>query len=113
MSARGRTRSWERARRRTVAAAALCATVVNCAVGPNFTKPTASLPETWHAASDPRLATQPATDTAWWKSLGDPTLDRLIELAGQQNLPLQVAGLRIVEARAQLGIATGRQFPQF
>ena len=31
-----------------------------------------------------------------------PPLDRLVELAYQQNLPLQIAGLRIVEARAQL-----------
>src|SRR6185369_1348540 len=29
-----------------------------------------------------------------------------------QNLPLQIAGLRIVEARAQLGFASGKQFPQ-
>ncbi|MGZ4401645.1 MAG: efflux transporter outer membrane subunit, partial [Gaiellaceae bacterium] len=28
-----------------------------------------------------------------------------------QNLPLQIAGLRILEARAQLGIAVGQQFP--
>src|SRR4029453_14288399 len=27
-------------------------------------------------------------------------------------LPLQIAGLKIVEARAQLGIAIGSQFPQ-
>jgi NodT family efflux transporter outer membrane factor (OMF) lipoprotein len=83
-----------------------------CAVGPDFTKPTASVPQAWHGAGDARLQTQPETDSQWWKALADPTLDRLIELAYQQNLPLQIAGLRIVEARAQLGIATGRQFPQ-
>ncbi len=93
--------------------ALLVALVAGCAVGPDFTKPTAKVPEAWHAASDPRLATQPETSSQWWKSLADPALDRLIDLAYQQNLPLQVAGLRIVEARAQLGIATGRQFPQF
>ena len=45
-------------------------------------------------------------------TFNDPTLDRLVELAYQQNLPLQIAGLRIVEARAQLGVATGQQYPQ-
>jgi NodT family efflux transporter outer membrane factor (OMF) lipoprotein len=95
------------------AALALPFLLAGCAVGPNFTKPTASVPEAWHTTSDPRLATRPEADTTWWKSLEDPTLDRLIELAYRQNLPLQIAGLRIVEARAQLGIATGQQFPQF
>ena len=42
---------------------------------------------------------------------GHPALDRLVELAYRQNLPLQIAGLRIVEARAQLAIATGQQYP--
>jgi NodT family efflux transporter outer membrane factor (OMF) lipoprotein len=94
------------------AALALPFALGGCAVGPDFTKPTASVPQAWHGAGDARLATQPETDRAWWKSLADPTLDHLIELAYQQNLPLQIAGLRIVEARAQLGIATGKQFPQ-
>jgi NodT family efflux transporter outer membrane factor (OMF) lipoprotein len=42
----------------------------------------------------------------------NPVLDQLIETAHQQNLPLQIAGLRILEARAQLGIARGNQYPQ-
>ena len=42
----------------------------------------------------------------------DPTLNRLVDLASEQNLPVQVAGLRILEARAQLGIAIGNMFPQ-
>lgn len=93
--------------------AAFACALGGCAVGPDFTRPTASVPGAWHTAADTRLATQPETDTEWWKVLADPALDRLIDLASRQNLPLQIAGLRIVEARAQLGIATGKQFPQF
>ncbi len=37
---------------------------------------------------------------------------QLIEEASRQNLTLQIAGLRILEARAQLGIATGNLYPQ-
>jgi NodT family efflux transporter outer membrane factor (OMF) lipoprotein len=48
----------------------------------------------------------------WWKSFNDPALDQLVDLAYKQNLSLQVAGLRIVEARARLGVATGQQYPQ-
>jgi NodT family efflux transporter outer membrane factor (OMF) lipoprotein len=36
----------------------------------------------------------------------------LIELARHQNLPLQIAAVRILEARAQLGIASARFWPQ-
>jgi NodT family efflux transporter outer membrane factor (OMF) lipoprotein len=83
-----------------------------CSVGPSFTTPKVTIAEAWRAAGDPRVATQTAVDDRWWKAFNDPALDRLVELAYQQNLPLQMSGLRIVEARAQLGIATGLQFPQ-
>ncbi|NOK15503.1 efflux transporter outer membrane subunit [Corallococcus carmarthensis] len=83
-----------------------------CTVGPNFTKPEAAIAKEWRTQGDPRLSTQSEVDTQWWKSFGDPSLDRLVEVAYRQNLPLQIAGLRIVEARAQLAILTGRQFPQ-
>jgi NodT family efflux transporter outer membrane factor (OMF) lipoprotein len=82
-----------------------------CAVGPDFKRPEAEVAQRWHA-TDPRLATQTAADSLWWKAFNDPALDRLVDLAYRQNLPLQLAGLRIVEARAQFGVATGRQFPQ-
>ncbi|MFY0567226.1 efflux transporter outer membrane subunit [Archangium lansingense] len=81
-------------------------------VGPDFKRPEVALTENWGAKGDPRIATQAATDSQWWKAFNDPTLNRLVELAYQQNLPLQVAGLRIVEARARLGVATGQQYPQ-
>ncbi|MBZ4420188.1 efflux transporter outer membrane subunit [Myxococcus sp. RHSTA-1-4] len=83
-----------------------------CAVGPDFTKPEVTVPREWRTYDDPKISTQAAVDAEWWKAFGDPTLDRLVELAYRQNLPLQIAGLRIVEARAQLGIVTGQQYPQ-
>ncbi|WP_201352612.1 TolC family protein [Hydrogenimonas urashimensis] len=48
----------------------------------------------------------------WWNIYEDETLDRLIDKALSQNLDLQTAGLRILQARAALGIATGLQYPQ-
>src|SRR5256885_16736507 len=86
----------------------LCAT--GCPISPKFVRPESRLHATW-SATDPRLAANIAVDVAWWKSFHDPALERLIELAYQQNLPLQVAGLRILEARAQLGIARAQQYP--
>ena len=84
----------------------------SCAVGPNFTAPQVTVGDKWRPSGDPRIATQGPVDSLWWKAFNDPALDRLIALAYRQNLPLQIAGLRIVEARAQFGVATGRQFPQ-
>lgn len=83
-----------------------------CAVGPKYTPPEMPVPKDWRAGSDPRVAAKTAADTLWWRTFNDATLNRLVETAYHQNLPLQIAGLRIVEARAQLGVATGMQFPQ-
>jgi NodT family efflux transporter outer membrane factor (OMF) lipoprotein len=48
----------------------------------------------------------------WWTVFNDPTLNALVQTAYQQNLTLREAGARILEARAQLGIARGNLFPQ-
>ena len=81
-------------------------------VGPAFVQPTATVNQTWSQADDSRLGKGTAPDTAWWHAFNDPTLDKLIDLAYHQNLPLQVAGLRIMESRAQLALATGQKWPQ-
>jgi NodT family efflux transporter outer membrane factor (OMF) lipoprotein len=87
------------------------ALVTGCAVGPQYVKPTLNVNEAWSASKSPQFS-QSAADSAWWKAFNDPTLERLIQLAYSQNLPLQAAGLRIMEARALLGIAVGNQYPQ-
>ncbi len=50
--------------------------------------------------------------TQWWKTFNDPTLNSLVEKAYAQNLDIQSAGLRIIQARAVLGISEGLTFPQ-
>src|SRR5262249_32578260 len=88
------------------------AMLTGCAVGPHYAKPVVKVNDSWSVTSGPQISAQPAADSAWWKTFNDPTLERLIQLAYSQNLPLQVAGLRIMEARAVLGIAVGNQYPQ-
>lgn len=83
-----------------------------CTVGPDFVRPDAPAEEEWIDSDVPQIKTEPADLTDWWKVFNDPVLDSLIETAYQQNLPLQIAGLRIMEARAQLGVAVGNQYPQ-
>jgi NodT family efflux transporter outer membrane factor (OMF) lipoprotein len=97
---------------RTLRGAALSLLFSACAVGPNFTKPEAPVSPSWRTTGDPHLATATAADSLWWKTFNDPALNQLIDLAYQQNLSLQVAGLRIVESRTQMAVATGRVWPQ-
>jgi NodT family efflux transporter outer membrane factor (OMF) lipoprotein len=80
-------------------------------VGPDFTPPPAAVESNWIQASDSRVSTQPA-DPSWWKALGDPRLDRLIEAAYQQNPSLHRTAVRVLQARAQLGVAIGDLYPQ-
>ena len=86
--------------------------VSGCMIGPDFVKPDAPVEDVWTQEQDPRIKTDSADFREWWKVFNDPVLNNLIEKAYQQNLDLQVAGLRILEARAQLGVAVGFQFPQ-
>ena len=86
--------------------------VSGCMVGPDFVKPDAQVEKEWLQQQETRIKSEPADFSAWWTVFDDPLLNRLIDLASQQNLDLQNAGLRILEARAQLGIAIGSQYPQ-
>jgi len=91
----------------------LAVLAVGCtAVGPDFQRPEATTAETWLQAEDERVDTTRAEYEDWWKVFEDPALDQLIDRAYNDNLSLQVAGLRILEARAQLGFATGLKYPQ-
>ena len=95
---------------RVALAASVLAFSACTTLGPDFETPSADLKETWDEKSQ---ALDPGKLSAqWWSVFNDPTLDHLIELSYQQNLPLQISGLRIFEARAQLGIAVGQQYPQ-
>jgi len=81
-------------------------------VGPDYVKPTAPEPQKWIESRSPKIESRQGKFSDWWIVFNDPALNELIGAAYQQNLTLQIAGLRIYEARAQLGIAFGFQFPQ-
>jgi NodT family efflux transporter outer membrane factor (OMF) lipoprotein len=87
-------------------------TLTGCAVGPKYVRPVTAVESAWKEEANHYLSTQSPADSAWWTAFHDTTLTRLIDTAFRQNLQLQIAGLRIYEARAQLGIAVGRQYPQ-
>jgi len=81
-------------------------------VGPDFQKPEAAVAPRWLEAEDKRLRTGPEEGKNWWQVFNDFTLNRLIDTAYRQNLTLQIAGVRVLGARAQLGAAIGQVYPQ-
>lgn len=81
-------------------------------VGPDFVKPEAPVQTEWMESRNTEIKTEPTDYRDWWTIFNDPVLNNLIETAYQQNLPLQIAGLRIFQARAQLGVLIGNLYPQ-
>lgn len=81
-----------------------------CAVGPNYRGPPPV--DTGNGWSQPADAVQPAPElAAWWTTLGDPTVDRLVGTALSDNLDLRQAEARIREARALRDRAAGGYAP--
>jgi NodT family efflux transporter outer membrane factor (OMF) lipoprotein len=81
-------------------------------VGPDYVKPIVPEPVKWLESDKTEIKTAEMDFSRWWTVFKDPVLNRLVNAAYQQNLPLQIAGVRILEARAQMGIAVGFQYPQ-
>jgi len=82
-------------------------------VGPNYETPEPPLETRWIEYEDPGLDSESPLAPRWWQStLKDPVLDRLVEIALEDNLTLRSAGLRILQAQQQLAIAVGNQYPQ-
>jgi len=84
----------------------------SCMVGPDYVRPATETATQWLEAEDRRLNTTSANDQTWWKSFNDPVLNQLIDRAYLENLNIRIAGVRVLEARAQLGIAIGNIYPQ-
>src|SRR5881398_1934871 len=85
-------------------------------VGPDFERPRVPWLEQWNGGSLASLAQGSGARRGqiqlWWRQFHDPVLDRLVSLAQGANPNVRTAGLRIMEARAQLGIAASGMLPQ-
>ncbi len=82
-------------------------------VGPDYQAPEPPLQGQWIEYEDPGLDSESPLVPEWWKStLKDPVLDRLVDIAIEENLTLRSAGLRVLQAQQQLAIAVGDQYPQ-
>ena len=90
--------------------------LVGCTVGPDYVEPDTDWRLQWEADIYDQISVGENQDELdldfWWHLFDDPLLNRLIEIAGQENKNLRIAGLRVLEARATLGVARGYRYPQ-
>ncbi len=95
--------------------AGVCALLSGCTVlGPDYQRPEVPEFEAWQSAST-RLFSGASTANdyqQWWTQLNDPALNVLIDEAMLKNPDVRMAGLRILAAQAQLGIAESLKNPQ-
>ena len=85
-------------------------------LGPDYQEPDVAWLSDWQSdlygqLVDPQQLSE-VDLSFWWRLFDDPVLNGLIETAKRENPSLQIAGLRILESRAQLGIATSNRYPQ-
>src|SRR4030095_5273321 len=83
-------------------------------LGPNFEPAHETWIEEWSStALDAATRSSEHPDLRqWWSVFNDPVLDQMIDEADAYNTDIKIAGLRIIEARAQLGIAHSGRYPQ-
>lgn len=83
-------------------------------LGPDFQPPREAWIEHWNSPALEQASQQHLEPDIrqWWQVFADPVLDRLIAQADAHNSNLKIAGLRVMEARAQLGIAQSGRYPQ-
>lgn len=93
-------------------AGAIALMLVGCTtVGPDFNGPEPGFDRDWTSPSLAGVAMAPA-DGVWWQQFDDPALTALIAAAEAGNNNLQIAGLRVIEARAQLAAVRANLKPQ-
>lgn len=85
--------------------------LAGCVAGPEYQRPKMDLPESWPVIQGE--ASQPVAFAGdrWWNIFADPVLDKLEDEALIYNADVQVAAARVLEARAQLEITGGDQYP--
>ena len=106
---------------RRAALLAAVSAVTGCTSGPDYARPAPFWsPSSWFAANHPIVAardqisepTPEPIDPNWWSLFHDAELTSLEGRVAAANLDVRVAGIRLEESRASLGVARADAFPQ-
>jgi len=87
--------------------------LMSCTVGPNYRPPDPPAVPNWKdQAAQGVLADQKSDpDPNWWRSFNDPILTELIEKGIKNNLDVQQAVVRVLEARQSIATARAAGLP--
>jgi NodT family efflux transporter outer membrane factor (OMF) lipoprotein len=88
--------------------------LAGCSLGPEYFTPDAALPVNYVTPPGGERPSGGASPDLWqwWRTLHDPQLNDLIELAIANNLDLKIALDRLQQARLQLIVLGAQQVPQ-
>lgn len=79
-----------------------------CSSVPEYAEP--QLPDNWFTAPQARSA-EPEALASWWQQFDDPQLTELVRRAMEQSYDVQLAMLRVNNARSQLRLSRAGLFP--
>lgn len=85
---------------------------VGCATAPDYKTPVLPLSDDWSLPLDGGTSADKSDIASWWKTLGDPELDKLTELALVVNLDIKQARAALREARANRAVIAPDRYPQ-
>jgi len=80
-------------------------------VGPDYKEPIKQVAEHWPQKNS-TVKEKPFQDAKWWNVFRDPVLTALIDQGYHNNVSVQIAGVRVLQARAQLAQSVGNLYPQ-
>jgi len=94
---------------RTLFIVILCLGLSACAIGPDYRRPTVTMPGGWRIeAAD----AQAVANTAWWEQFNDAVLNGLIGVALKENHDLKIATARVEEYVGRYWAGRSGLFPQ-
>ena len=80
-------------------------------VGPDYKEPKKSVDKHW-IKQNKTVKESAIHDAKWWNVFHDKNLTALIHEGYHNNLTVQIAGVRVLQARAQLAQSVGELYPQ-
>ncbi len=101
----------------SVSALMLLIAITGCAVGPDYKRPSLSLPATYapsgaDSTTDGSAAPSNNLQASWWTLFADPTLDSLVQQTLANNSDIRLAAAQVEEAESVLRQTDASIFPE-
>ena len=89
--------------------------VAGCSVGPDYSRPTTTLPDSLHFRDSTIVLDSTsiaASDTSWWDLFGDTVLTRLIRTSLKENNDVRIAAASVEEFMGYYGVTDSDFYPK-